>query len=264
MRFSEPIQGKEFRCAIERDRIAVISDTALYLFSSSTKAPLRISIATDFAVAFATALLTDQAVLIAYDHGEFGGALYRVDLSQGTKPTRLLNDNVKYLVRSPSGAIWAAAGLGHMGYEHGALYWIQGPKAETVASVSGDILTGDSKIREKSGIEFPVLTPVAGLAFGASDRPIVVFPNLGVFELGDHGFNARFRASLTFTYGDSFRGHRFIVQSAPVGMVTTPSGGLYVASRSLGVFFIRSNGQAPPVEQLTFARATTVPLPDRH
>jgi hypothetical protein len=256
-KFSEPIQGKEFRCAIESDRIAVISDTAMYLFSSSTKPPVRTSIAIpDFTVAYARALLVEQSVLIAYDHGEFGGALYRVDLSQPTTPTKLLDDNVKYLARSPSGAIWAAAGLGHMGYEHGALYRVQGPNAEIMASVSGDIMTGESKIREKSGVEFPGLTPVSGLAFGDSDRAIVVFPELGVFEMGDNGFSARYRGSLTFAYDDSLRGLRFIAQSGPVGVVTTTSGDLYVASRSLGVFWIRGNGPAASIKQLTFARAS--------
>ena len=61
-----------------------------------------------------------------------------------------------------------------------------------MASVSGDITTGEPKINEKSGVEFPGLTGVAGLAFGDSDRPIVVFPQLGVFELGDDRFNARY------------------------------------------------------------------------
>jgi len=257
-KFSEPIQGKEFRCTIEGDRIAAISDTALYLFSSSTKPSLRISIAIpDFTVANARALLTEQSVLIAYDHGEFGGALYHVDLSQSTTPTKLLDDNVKYLARSPSGAIWAAAGLGHLGYEHGALYRVQGPNAETVASVSGDIMTGESKIREKSGVQFPGLTSVSGLAFGDTDRAIVVFPELGVFELDDNGFSARYRGSLTFTYDDSLRGLRFIAQSGPVGVVTTTSGDLYVASRSLGVFWIRGNGQAASIKQVTFARASS-------
>jgi hypothetical protein len=260
-RFGEPIQGKEFRCAVEGDRIAVISDAAVYLFSaSSTRPPLRISLAIPrFRVAQASALLTADSILIAYDHGEFGGALYRVDLSQSATPTKLLDDNVKYLARSPSGAIWAAAGLGHMGYEHGALYRVQGPNAEILASVSGDIMTGESKIREKSGVEFPGLTSVSGLTFGDSERPIVVFPELGVFELGDDRFIPRYRASLTFTYSDSLRGLRFFARSAPVGVVTGTSGDLYVASRSLGVFWIHGEGEAASIKQLTFARAANPP-----
>jgi hypothetical protein len=201
--------------------------------------------------------LTEQSVLIAYDHGEFGGALYSLDLSQSATPTKLLDDNVKYLARSPSGAIWAAAGLGHMGYEHGALYRIQGRNAEVVASVSGDIMTGESKIREKSGVEFPGLTPVSGLAFGESERVIVVFPELGVFELGDNRFNVLYRGSLTFTYEDALQGLRFSAQSRPAGVVTTRFGDLYVASRSLGVFWIRGNGEAALLKQLTFARASS-------
>jgi hypothetical protein len=255
-RFAEPILGKEFRCAVEGDRIAVISDAAVYLFStSSTKPSLRISIAIpDFAVAQATALLTKDSILIAYAHGEFGGALYRVDLSQSATPTKLLDDNVKFLARSPSGAIWAASGIGHMGYEHGAMYRVDGPKPETVASVSGDVTTGVAKIGKTSGVEFPGLTEVAGLAFGDSDRPIVVFPQLGVFELGDDRFNARYRGSLFFTYRDSLGSIRIFVGSAPVGVVTGSSGELYVASRSLGVFWIRREGQPASIKQLIFER----------
>lgn len=179
------------------------------------------------------------------------GSLYRLDISQrNTTPTKLLSDSVNALARSPSGAVWAASGLAHMGGERGALYRVDGQKPDVVAAVSG----ADARVLEKSGVEFPGLTSVAGLAFADSDRPIVVFPVLGVFELTDERFHARYSGPLAFTYLDSDRRSQFLVNSAPVGLVTSTSGDIYVANRSLGVLLIRRSGDGSPIKQLTFAQ----------
>ena len=260
MPLSDAVLGKEFRCAVDRNRIALISDEAVYLFSmGSSKPSSRISIGFkklpgDFTgpMVPAAALLSETSILLGYDEGEFGGALYRVNFSQPTTPVKLLDDNVKFLARSPSGAVWAGAGLGHLGGEHAALYRIDGPEPRVVASVSGYLMENGPRISEKSGAEFPALTTLNGLAFGDSDRPIVVFPQLGVFEYGDDRFNARYNGSLSFEYQDSLRGLRIAVLSLPVGVVAAGPGDLYVATRSLGVLRIRDRGQAASIKQLTF------------
>lgn len=261
--FSEAVQGQEFRCAVDRDRVALISDAAVYLFSAaSSRAPSRIGIGFTKIPGFrgpvfpAAALLSEDSILLAYDQGEFGGALYRVTLSDPTTPAKVLDD-VKFLARSPSGVIWAASGLGHMGGEHGALYRIDGPEPRVVASISGYLMdNGPPRISERSGIEFPALTTVAGLAFENTERPIVVFPELGVFELSGDRFTARYSGTLFLTYRGSLRGLPVSTGSYPVGVVATTSGDLYVASGSLGVFWIRGVGQELTLKQLTFARRT--------
>jgi len=258
-KLSEAVQGHGFRCAIDRDRIALISDASVYLFSTRSHAPPssinighKIASVSDGRVPSA-ALLREDSILLAYDEGEFGGALYRLDLAGSTTPTKLLDDNVRFLARSPSGAVWAASGLAHLIGRHGALYRIDATEAHVVASISGFVLGPDPpSIREKSGVEFPALTTVDGLAFENTERPIVVLPELGVFELGDDQFTPRYRGTLSVHYEESLRGLPGIVTSSPAGLVTTKSGDLYVASQSVGVFWIRWTGQEPSLKQLTF------------
>src|SRR5579871_5091770 len=234
VKFSDAVHGREFRCTIDRDRIALISDAAVYLFSTaSQKSPARINIGFRKILSVtgrlvpSAALLSQDSILLAYDAGEFGGALYRINLSEPTVPTMMIDDNVKFLARSPSGAIWAASGLAHMMGEHGALYRIDGTGAHVVSSISGLTLQDQPpSISQKSGVEFPTLTTVAGLAFENTERPIVVLPELGVLELSDDRFTPRYRAMLLLRYSES---PRLITISFPVGLVTTTSGDLYVA-----------------------------------
>jgi len=260
MKFSDAVHGPEFRCTVDRDRIALISDAAVYVFSTAPQQPrARIDIGFQKIPSFSgplvpsATLLSEDSILLAYDAGEFGGALYRINLNGPTRPIKLLGDNIKFLARSPSGAIWAASGRAHLMGEHGALYRIDGTEPHVVASISGLLMgTGPPSISERSGVEFPALTTVAGLAFENTERPIVVLPELGVFELGGDRFTPRYREMLLRKYGESLHGSPVIVSSFPVGLVTTASGDMYVASRSLGVFWIRRNGQELSLEQLTF------------
>jgi hypothetical protein len=85
---SEPVQGAEFRFAVDGDRIAVVSEDTLFLISASSKGrpasiPLRIDMPPGI---LPSALLLDKDVLLmAYDIGEFGGGLYRMDLKRPDK-----------------------------------------------------------------------------------------------------------------------------------------------------------------------------------
>jgi len=250
---SEPVQGTEFRFAVDGDRIAVVSENAILLMSASTSgrpagSPTRIR--TPQRPMPSALLLGNDVLLIAYDQGEFGGGLYRMDLKQLDKPmTRLIADNVKSLARAKSGVIWAAGGLAHMASVSGSLYRVGSNGVEVVAAISGmRFRPQDEKIDKKSGAQFPGLTSVSGLSLGKDDRPTVVLPEFGVFELAGDRFVRLYEGRLRHSYQMPGYG----VGSSPVGLAIGTSGEIYVADRSLGIFVLRKDDNRYNLKQLLF------------
>jgi hypothetical protein len=252
-----PLQGAEFRSAVDGEHIVLVSENAVYrIYGPSTTplVPMPRGIP-EFPLAPSAMLLTGNTLYVAFGRGEFGGGLYRFDLDQSPlTPTKILAGSVRFLARSGSGKVWAASGLAHMGDLSGAVYRVEGATAEVVAKISGYQAIDDSSLHilEKSGVSFPGLTSVAGLAFSGDERPIVVFPELGVFRLTPGGFAPVYQGTLNFDYETRFGDMEVIVGSSPVGVVMSSAGDTYVASRSLGVFRFRADSQ-PGLEQLTFA-----------
>ena len=250
---SEPVQGTEFRFAVDGDRIVVVSESTIYLMSASssgrpTSIPIRIKMPTS---ALPSALLLgNDMLLMAYDIGEFGGGLYRMDLKRPDKaPERLIDDNVEALARTKSGVIWAAGGLSHMSSESGSLYRVGSNGVEVVAAISGmHFGPQNARIENKSGAQFPGLTSISGLSLGKEDRPTVVFPTLGVFELAGDGFVRLYEGPLWFHY----RMPDFGVGSGPVGLAIGKSGDIYVANRSLGIFVLLKDNSRYKLKQLLF------------
>jgi len=201
-------------------------------------------------------LLIEDALLVASDLGEFGGGLYRVDLKDASKPpTQLIRGNVAGLARTSSGVVWAAGGLSHLGSVSAALYRISGDRVDVVAAIAGfegftrhDGLRVEEKIAEKSGVPFPALTNLAGLSLGREERPTVVFPKLGVFELAGDRFIRLYEGSLSFRYDMP----RYRVGSHPVGLAIDRSGDIYVASRVLGILVLRKGKHRSDPTQLLF------------
>ena len=91
-----------------------------------------------------------------------------------------------------------------------------------------------------------------GLAFSGDERPIVVFPQLGIFRLTPGGFTPLYQGTLAFSYEMRLWSIEVGVGSSPMGLVLSATGDIYVASRSLGVFRCRNDSQRV-LEQLTFA-----------
>jgi hypothetical protein len=187
---------------VDGDRIALISERAIYLITGASMRLLA-QVPTDdknFSRPPSAMLLSGSALWIGYDHGEFGGGLYRLDINQSSPVLmHMLDDRVRFLAKSKAGRIWAAAGISHLGGVDGAVYRIgDDGSPQSVASISGygDYQGGRSKIEEQSGVPFPGLSAVAGLAFTSDDDPIVVLPEFGVFALETDHFEALYRGTL--------------------------------------------------------------------
>lgn len=254
---SEPVPGTGFRFAVDGDRIAILSDGIVFVVSASSNVqpaiiPLRIG--TPPGRMPSAMQLVDDVLLLAYDIGEFGGGLYRMELEHGGKPPiRVIDGNVAALARAKSGVIWAAGGLAHMASVSAALYRISDGRLDVIAAIDGmqggprfDGKTRADTITQKAGVPFPGLTSLSGLALGKEERPTVVLPKLGVFELAEDRFVRLYDGALSFHYQMPTYG----VGSHPVGLVIGPSGDLYVASRSLGIFVLRKQDDRYELKQL--------------
>jgi len=195
-------------------------------------------------------LLGGDVLLLAYDVGEFGGGLYRMDLKRPDKaPSELIDGNVKALARSKSGVVWAAGGLAHMGSLSAAIYRIDGDSVQVVAAIRGFNGRQGDKISKKAGVQFPGLTSVTGLSFGKDDRPTVVLPEFGVFELAGGRFVALYGGPLSFHYTMASGAG---VGSHPVGLAIGKAGEIFVASRTLGIFVLRKDSNRYHLKQLLF------------
>lgn len=256
---SESVQGTGFRFAVDGGRIAVVSESTVFQMSASSSGgpasvPLRIE--KPPSVLPSALLLGNDGLLVAYDIGEFGGGLYRMDLKQpGEAPARLIAGNVEALARAKSGEIWAAGGVSHMSSVSAALYRLSGDRLEVIAAIGGmeggprfDGSVRGDRITERAGVSFPGLTSLSGLSLGKEERPTVVLPELGVFELAGDRFVRLYEGALSFRYQMPTYG----VGSHPVGLAIGKSGDLYVASRSLGIFVLRKEGKRYNLNQLLF------------
>jgi len=251
---AEPVQGTEFRFAVNGNRIAIVSGNTVFLMSATSSdrpasIPLRLEMPPH--TLSSALLLGDDVLLLAYDVGEFGGGLYRMDLKRPDKaPTELIDGNVEALARSKSGVVWAAGGLAHLGSSSAVLYRISGERVEVVAAIGGFVggPRGD-RITKRTGVPFPGLTSVSGLSLGKDDRPTVVLPEFGVFELAGGRFVALYGGPLSFHYTMASGAG---VGSHPVGLAIGKAGEIFVASRTLGIFVLRKDSNRYHLKQLLF------------
>jgi hypothetical protein len=238
---SEALPGGDFRVAVDHERIAAVADDTLFLISGLSR---RTLLSAHFKVgtshrAPSALVLQGREVVLGYDSGEFGGGLYRLELDSPSHSVTLLKSgNMRALNATPSGEIWVADGLAHMTIERAALYRLNGNRLETVASISGSMMSGyEWKVLEKSGIPFPGVTDISGLTLDRTDRPVVAFPEFGVFELVEGKFVGLIETPMEFSY--SMPGYN--VTSRPQGLVIGRSGDIYIATRSLGVLIFRKS-----------------------
>jgi hypothetical protein len=241
---SDALPGGDFRIAVDHERIAAVADDTVFLISGLSG---RTVLTAHFKVgashhAPSALILQGHAVVLGYDLGEFGGGLYRLELDPPSGSAKLLTSgNIRSMKATPSGQIWVADGLAHMTMERGALYRLDGDRVETVASISGSMMSGDEwKVLEKSGIPFPGVTDLSGLTLDRSDQPVVAFPEFGVFALVQSKFVGLIETPMEFSYSMP----RYNVTSRPEGLVIGKSGDIYIATRSLGVLiFHNSDGR---------------------
>jgi hypothetical protein len=106
-------------------------------------------------------------------------------------------------------------------------------------------------------VPFPGLTNLAGLSLGREERPTVVLPGFGVFELAGDRFVRLYEGELQFSYQADPKTGSW-AGSSPVGLAMGKAGEIYVASRSLGIFVLRKEGERYSLRQLLF----DYPAPD--
>lgn len=185
----------------------------------------------------AAALVAD-ALLVAWDHGEFGHWFYRIEIDPGGavgQPTPVAATAVKSIVAGDGGVVWVAAG------------------AQTGLAAEGQVLTLEGrtvrKILDESalrcelpapGLGLPQPAEIDGLTLDGDGRPLVLAGDLGVFRIDGEALVPVIRQRMIFEYRNDVG---TIVRDAPVGIVATERG-IFVASRSLGVLaFLERDGE---------------------
>jgi hypothetical protein len=119
-------------------------------------------------------LLSDGRLYLGFDHGEFGGGLWGVDVKSGeAEPVRFRGGEgrpVRCLKAGPDGRVWALEGLAHLGLRWGALHVRAGRTWQTYCnSTAGELVNWN-------------LPPAAldALAFDAAGRLYVLSGSLGL------------------------------------------------------------------------------------
>ena len=245
--------GEGFRMATDDGRIAVVGRGAAYIVADSR--PIRrIALDIDKRLRLHTpsaVLLRGDTLLVAFNAGEFGGGLFRLNLAQANpRPQTVIVDNIRALAPDSSGAIWVAAGISHMILRSGALYRLSGGTVQAVATNFGTELEPPA-VTKQTGLRFPGLTEVASVAAGDNHQIFVVLPRFGVFLVQRNGLRALFDTPLEFSY--SMPG--YIGTSTPTSIALASSGEVYIGTSSLGILVLRGGAQRYGLRQLLFQSA---------
>ncbi|NUO53920.1 MAG: hypothetical protein HOV80_34175 [Polyangiaceae bacterium] len=124
---------------------------------------------------FASSLLLHRGALwLAFDRGEWGGALYSVDLASGKARKEDGPDlPVRDIEVDGQGALWVVRGLAHLGLREGDLRVLSNGAWKLVASSEDDTKAPASKIAE---------TAFDAVAFDAEGKPIMLTGNKGLLR----------------------------------------------------------------------------------
>lgn len=259
----EPVPGLDFRLAVDRDQLVVIAPDRL-LVDPYRPGSQVIRLIPEIGgypaepVAPDSAVLADGLLVLGYDHGEFGGGVYLVDLDQsGVKPMRI-DQTVTTLARSSAGAVWGVTGS-TFGMSSGAVYRIGRAGIEVVSAMYAAPGPKPGKVVWVAhGVQFPGRSDIGGLTIDADDRPIILFSRLGIFALATDRFELITRGIFALDYSMP----EYTVGSAPVGLVFSRSGELVVGTRSLGLLILRKGKRGYVFGgQVLFPASTTGPTP---
>jgi len=186
-------------------------------------------------------LMEDHYLWLACNRGEFGGALYRIDLSRGLESLeRVRTMNVVGMASDSQGRTWVAGGLSHLGLQVAQLVRFDGADEE--------VLVDERAIGR--GAAFSAFTLL-------EDTPLLLDAETGLHEFRDGRLQPLARGSLTIEHSRTQRGPdgdeiEIIESYRPTDAVGQDDGTLYVAMGSAGVLAITFAEERAEVRSLGF------------
>lgn len=224
--------------AASDDRVAVATSRSLAIYSEEAGwRTVEFVLPTELAVAVAPQhVLAGQGYLwLGFDHGEFGGGLYRMrvkDEGPLPAPEPIRRINVLGIEQGVENEIWIGGNVFHLGERRGVL------------------LRADSGHVSELTLKWPTSSRARVFsAFTVSmDRlPLVIDVAEGVYEVRNNEPTLLLEGKLTVrrettertTSGVSIP---VVDRFSPTDLVAWPDGRLFVATNGLGVLELRPNG----------------------
>ena len=259
-RCSESLVGNAVRVTVTNDTLIAVSDQEIYIQDATrvTRLPLPPLLTESPVTAPTTLELVDSWLYLGYDHGEWGGGLYRFPLQTPAAIERIFDGNVRKLVRDPHrSAVWMLSGLAHL-----SLYMMQishiGLQHHDVLWGEYGIITGTKRgivyQREPSDIipryQLPHASPVWALCLTTHDTPLLLASQVGIIEGQLDTVSGKAGQQVVYPLSASNR----LVMEASVDMVMARNEDIFVATRSYGVFRLYKEEKGYNIEQYVFER----------
>lgn len=199
-----------------------------------------------FLVGPEVSLLTDDELFLGWNFGEFGGALFRVPLNHESSAltgdvelVRSMNPN--WITEAEDGAVWVSAGVSHMGLALGQVLRIEDEAIQVVLDE-----TSTCSDPAEAELRLPQPGEIGGLTLDRDGRPLIVVGDFGILRLEEREVTPLVTSNLSLSYSPK---EGYSIGSPPVGLAVT-SAGLFVATRSLGVFAFLASDDGYEFRQL--------------
>jgi hypothetical protein len=190
-------------------------------------------------------------LILGYDVGEFGGALYAMKIGENglvTESKLLISENVSAIDQDAKGMIWIA---GRRSFQ-GGLYSYDG---KTITPIISESDLAKENVDHKV-VMFDNSPRFDGVTVNSNGDVIFIAEDIGIFSHSTGNFlRSLFVGDLRVQYempGD------IIIGSDPQGIIEKGEN-LYIASRSLGVFCFEktADGNYVPIRQIIFNESHT-------
>lgn len=266
---SEELHGVDFRLLARNNTIVAISDKELYVQQGTAIQRINISNIIDLnrPALPRTMEILGKFIYIGYSMGEFGlGGLYKVSLCDVNGSERLLDRQITSVVSGNNGDLWIAAGNGRLenvpliGYESPLLLHIT-DKSEM------EVIVGERGFKFKNQYTVPKPlyrlrkpSPIGAFCLSDSGNPIIL-TLYGIVELTDNKMRTIVQGNFYPIYHIPARSQipAFSIRDSPLEMISDRRGGLYVASRSVGVFHIQKKNSKYRFQQYLFEERALIP-----
>lgn len=186
-------------------------------------------------------LLTSSSLFVGFNNGEWGGSLWEIPFSTEKekafgKGELILEDNIVALEYSSQGELWIATGLAHMGLYESGIYKYHNTNLRQI-------------LWSTKSLEFDENSDLSAFYLRNNNEPYFIASKLGVFKILNENIEEVIKAKLTLHYRKT---PNLISGSSPVGMYVDSMKNIFVAQRSLGVFFYKNLGNTYEFKQINF------------